>query len=152
MRMTNGAAMTGKRVLGIAAASGAAVFVLASGGMASASPLPAHHSASLPSQHHAGMASSRNHVNDSHPGKGSTQTSTPAPGGTWNRVNNQPGNGSTQTSAPIQGQPGWNRVSNTPGTTGGQGGQGGQGGLAPGSTPTPSPTLPGGAGGRGGLA
>ena len=149
MRMTSGAAaMTGKRFRGIAIVGGAAVFVLASGGIATASTFPAHHAAGFSNQHHhARSASPWDRVHNVQPGKGSTQTSTPAPGGTWNRVRNtQPGNTPTQPSAPVQGQPGWNWVSNTTGTAGGQGGQGGQ---APGTTPTP--TTPG-LGGQGGPA
>lgn len=121
MRMTNrAAAMTGKRFRGIAIVGGAAALVLASGGIATASTFPGHHGAGFSNQHHHARSVS-----------------------SWNRVHNtQPGNTPTQTPAPVQGQPGWNRVSNTTGTAGGQGGQ------APGAAPTPA-TTPG-LGGQGG--
>jgi hypothetical protein len=138
MRTSNGARATNerasRRALGIALAGGAAVFVLAGGGIAIASTMPGY---GVPDR--IGIRAN------------------------WNRVSNAPGAGigksgrpSAPTSAPAQGQPGWNRVSNTPGTTpapgtsapgsvttGGRGGRG-----LPGSTPTPGPVTTGGQGGQ----
>lgn len=121
MRITNGAAAmagrAGKGALGIVVAGGAAAFVLAGGGIAMASPLPAHVTAqSAASGHSAG------HLNQ--PGRAGT------PGA---------GNGKLHTSAPGQG--GWNRVNNNQGTAGGMGG------LAPGSTSAPGLGGSGGQGG-----
>ena len=86
MRITNGAApvtgRAGKAALGIAVAGGAAVFVLAGGGIAMASTLPAQ----------ATITTTWNHLYNV-PGGGSTSTS---PTG-WSRVNNVPGNRSSTT-------------------------------------------------------
>jgi hypothetical protein len=119
-----------KRGLGIAVAGGTAVLVLASGGIAMASPLPGH-------------------------GASGGTFARPS----WTRVVNtagMPGAGNAKSGrppvpvpVPVQGQPGWNRVSNTPGTTGAGNGKGGQG--LPGSTPAPAPVTTGGQGGQGGL-
>ncbi|HEX7161112.1 MAG TPA: hypothetical protein VF223_07730 [Trebonia sp.] len=122
MRITNGAAAmagrAGKGALGIVVAGGAAAFVLAAGGIAMASPLPAHVTA-----HGAASGHPAGHLN--HRGR----TGTPGAG-----------NGKLHTHAP--GQSGWNRVNNNPGTTGGQGG------LAPGSTSAPGLGGSGGQGGQ----
>src|ERR1700729_944064 len=127
MRNSNGVTpMTGRtsrRGLGIAVAGGAAVLVLASGGIAMASPLPGHGASgstfARPSWAHVVTTAGR-------PGTGNRKSGAPTP-------------------APVQGQPGWNRVSNNPGTTGTGNGKGGQG--LPGSTPTPAPVTTGGQGG-----
>jgi hypothetical protein len=134
MRNSNGVtSMTGRmsrRGLGIAVA-GAAALVVASSGIAMASPLPGHGA----------------------PGGTSTRPS-------WNRISNNPGtsgagNGKSgrpaaPTSAPVQGQPGWNRISNLPATSGAGNGKGGLG--LPGSTQVPAPVTTSGQGGLGGLA
>ena|ERR1700761_6989236 len=82
MRITNGAASVagraGKTALGTAVAGGAAVFVLAGGGVAMASTLPAQ----------VTSTTTWNHLYNV-PGSGSVPTSP----GTWSRVNNDPGTG-----------------------------------------------------------
>src|ERR1700729_3389592 len=161
MRNSNGVTpMTGRtsrRGLGIAVAGGAAVLVLASGGIAMASPLPGHGASgstfARPSWAHVVTTAGR-------PGTGNKKSGVPTPAPVqgqpgWNRVSNNPGTtgaGSGKrspspapTPAPVQGQPGWNRVSNNPGTTGVGNGKGGQG--LPGSSPTPAPVTTGGQGG-----
>src|SRR6185437_6462785 len=88
---------TGKRVLSVAVAGGAAVFVLAGGGIAMAGTLPGHAPADR-----IGGRPGLTHVTTAHRGLG-------------------PGHGkSGQPPAPTtpgHAKPGWNRVSNTPGRT-----------------------------------
>jgi hypothetical protein len=142
MRITNGAAVlagrAGKGALGIVVAGGAAAFVLAGGGTAMASQLPAHVTAhNVASGHSAGHLNQ--HGRTGTHGAGNGKLHTPAPGqGGWNRVNNNQG-----TAGGMGGQ--------APGSTSapGLGGSGGMGGLAPGS---PSAPGLGGSGGQGGQA
>src|SRR3984957_3055502 len=130
MRNSNGVTpMTGRtsrRGLGIAVAGGAAALVLASGGIAMASPLPGHGA--------SGGTGAR-------PSWARVVNTAGMPGA----GNGKSGRSPAPTTAPVQGQPGWNRVSNNPGTTGVGNGKGGQG--LPGSSPTPAPVKTGGQGG-----
>src|SRR6185312_15794828 len=97
---------TGKRVLSVAVAGGAAVFVLAGGGIAMAGTLPGHAPADR-----IGGRPGLTHVTTAHGGPGLGKSRRPT----------------TPATTHGQGQPGWDRVSNTPGTT----------------TPTPSPVTTG---------
>ena len=134
MRTTNGVASragrTNWRGLRIAVAGGAVAVAAAGGGFAIVSSQPGHGVSDF-----IGGRAGGNHVSNPGHGKGGKP---PAP-----------------TPAPVQGQPGWNQVTNSPGTPGGAGGQGG-----PGTIPTTGGTggrggpgtllVPGGAGGQGG--
>jgi hypothetical protein len=129
MRNSNGVTpMTGRmsrRGLGIAVTGGAAVLVLASGGIAMASPLPGHGA--------SGSTFAR-------PSRAHVVTTVGTAGAGNGKVGPSP--------APVQGQPGWNRISNIPGKAGAGNRKGGQG--LPGSTSTPAPVTTGGQGGPGG--
>jgi hypothetical protein len=168
MRNSNGVtSMTGRmsrRGLGIAVA-GAAAMVLASGGIAMASPLPRHGApgatSTRPSWNRISNNPGTSGAGNGKSGRPAAPTSAPVQGQPgWNRISNNPGtsgagNGKSgraaaPTSAPVQGQPGWNRVSNLPGTSGAGNGKGGLG--LPGSTPVPAPVTTSGQGGLGGLA
>src|SRR5262249_25154707 len=92
MRITNGATAmagrAGKGRAGVVVAGGTGAFVLASGGIATASPLPAHVTV-----HGAASGHSAGHLNQHGrtPSAGNGKPHAPAPGqGGWNRVATSP--------------------------------------------------------------
>lgn len=138
MRSSHGARRTGRRVLGVAVAGGAAVFVLVGGGVAmactQAGHAPADRIGGRPGVTHVITAHNSLGAGHGKSGRPSAPVTTPGHGQRgWNRVTNTPGPGTTPTPNPV--------------TTGGTGGQG-----TPGSTPTtPAPVTTGGQGGNAGL-